>query len=349
MTGRRGFGATGRVGAAALGGSELDVSCAPATCRSPLTAAAMESYAGVMVPENGTASNVFSSTDAPATTETTDPTDYELGMRFTANAAGTITELRYFRGAADANDTDTRVLNLWNAAGVLLGSVTVTSTAGESGWQVGTLSAPIAIQAGATYVVVLRHHAELRRHRQLLRHRPQRTRRRADRRRLQRRLRRRHARRLPDQPPTTPRTTGPTSPSSPPTTARRSSPRPRHLTSPENRSLVTHHHRDRRQRQPAHLRDRRRGRRRALHHRRPDRPAALCQQPELRGPGRRGRQQRLRPDRQRQRRHRAGRDPGDHRHRHRPGRERHRLDRLRPRPTRRRRPRQPTRPTTSSA
>ena len=74
-------------------------------------------------------------------------------MRFTANAAGTITELRYFRGAADASDTDTRVLNLWNAAGVLLGSVTVTSTAGESGWQVGTLSAPIAIQAGATYVV----------------------------------------------------------------------------------------------------------------------------------------------------------------------------------------------------
>ena len=33
------------------------------------------------------------------------------------------------------------------------GSVTVTSAAGESGWQVGTLSAPIAIQAGATYVV----------------------------------------------------------------------------------------------------------------------------------------------------------------------------------------------------
>ncbi|WP_147154271.1 N,N-dimethylformamidase beta subunit family domain-containing protein, partial [Reyranella soli] len=104
--------------------------------------------------ENGiTGSSVFASTDAPTTTETTDPTDYELGMRFTANAVGTITELRYFRGAADANDTDTRVLNLWSAAGVLLGSVTVTSAAGESGWQVGTLSAPIAIQAGSTYVV----------------------------------------------------------------------------------------------------------------------------------------------------------------------------------------------------
>ena len=104
--------------------------------------------------EDGTTARTCStSIDAPTTTVTTDPTDYELGMRFTANVAGTITELRYFRGAADAGDTDTRVLNLWNAAGVLLGSVTVTSTAGELGWQVGTLSAPIAIEAGATYVV----------------------------------------------------------------------------------------------------------------------------------------------------------------------------------------------------
>ncbi len=103
--------------------------------------------------ENGTGSNVFGLTDAPTTTETTDQTDYELGMRFTANTAGAITQLRYFRGAADANDTDTRVLNLWNAAGILLGSVTVSSAVGESGWQIGTLSAPIAIEAGATYVV----------------------------------------------------------------------------------------------------------------------------------------------------------------------------------------------------
>ena len=104
--------------------------------------------------ENGTTgSNVFASIDAPTTTETADSTDYELGMRFTANTAGSITELRYFRGAADASDTDTRVLHLWSAAGTLLGSVTVSSAPGESGWQVGTLASPIAIQAGATYIV----------------------------------------------------------------------------------------------------------------------------------------------------------------------------------------------------
>ena len=277
--------------------------------------------------ENGTGSNVFGLTDAPTTTETTDPTDYELGMRFTANAAGTITELRYFRGAADANDTDTRVLNLWNAAGVLLGSVTVTSTAGESGWQVGTLSAPIAIQAGATYVVsygTTQNYAVTANYFTT-------------------------AHSGPDGVLTAGVASGVFADGTPgvfPTASYNASnywvdvtfvPQQRaghHLgrgTDLAGEPLDRRHdHRDRRQRQPAHLRDRRRGRRRALHHRRPDRPAALRQQPELRGPGRRGRQQRLRPDRQRQRRHRAGGDPGDHRRRHRPGRERHRLDRLRP-------------------
>src|SRR6185436_10648286 len=37
--------------------------------------------------ENGV-SNVFDIDEGPTTTETSDPTDYELGMRFTANAAG---------------------------------------------------------------------------------------------------------------------------------------------------------------------------------------------------------------------------------------------------------------------
>ncbi len=101
----------------------------------------------------GTGSNVFGLTDAPTTIETGDPADYELGMRFTANTSGVINELRYFRGAADANDSDTRVLNLWQANGLLVGSVTVTSAVGASGWQVGTLSVPVAIEAGATYVV----------------------------------------------------------------------------------------------------------------------------------------------------------------------------------------------------
>jgi len=78
--------------------------------------------------------------------------DYELGVKFTASVDGQITALRYYRGAVDADDTDIRTLNLWEQDGDLLGSVTVTSDPGESGWQVGTLTVPIAITANTLYV-----------------------------------------------------------------------------------------------------------------------------------------------------------------------------------------------------
>ncbi len=98
---------------------------------------------------------MFGSGDFPTRTVTTaeDTNDYELGMRFSAIEAGTITQLRYYRGSADAGDTDVRTLNLWTAGGVLLGSVTVTSAPGQAGWQIGTLATPIAIAANTAYIV----------------------------------------------------------------------------------------------------------------------------------------------------------------------------------------------------
>ena len=69
------------------------------------------------VDETGFQSHVLANGAAPAAVETGDPTDYELGMRFQANATGYVTELRYFRCAVDAGDTYTRTLNLWTAAG----------------------------------------------------------------------------------------------------------------------------------------------------------------------------------------------------------------------------------------
>ena len=102
----------------------------------------------------GAVSSLFAPGDAPDTviTDIVDTTDYELGVRFTANQAGFITALQYFRGEVDANDTDIRTLNLWDASGALLGSVTVTSGLNEFGWQYGTLVTPIAIAANTVYV-----------------------------------------------------------------------------------------------------------------------------------------------------------------------------------------------------
>lgn len=103
--------------------------------------------------ETGKAALLYDASDLPALTVTSDATDYELGTRFQASSNGQILDLRYYRGAADANDTDVRTLNLWKDDGTLLGSVTVTSGVGQSGWQTGALSAPISVVAGQNYIV----------------------------------------------------------------------------------------------------------------------------------------------------------------------------------------------------
>ncbi|WP_299363849.1 N,N-dimethylformamidase beta subunit family domain-containing protein [uncultured Paracoccus sp.] len=80
----------------------------------------------------------------------------ELGVRFRAAETGQITELKYWRAAGDAGDTDTRAGRLWDQSGNLLASVTFTSAPGNTGWQVATLNTPVQIAANAEYVVSYR-------------------------------------------------------------------------------------------------------------------------------------------------------------------------------------------------
>lgn len=81
----------------------------------------------------------------------------ELGMRFTVSENGSVTELKYYRSAADAGDTDVREGHLWRVSdGALLGTVTFTSASGKAGWQVASLANPVALVAGAEYVVSYR-------------------------------------------------------------------------------------------------------------------------------------------------------------------------------------------------
>lgn len=98
-------------------------------------------------------SSFFGASATPAQTETLDRSDYELGMKFTVLKEGDITALRYYRGAADAGDTDTRTLHLWSSTGKELAEVTVTSAPGASGWQTATLSSPVHVTANSKYVV----------------------------------------------------------------------------------------------------------------------------------------------------------------------------------------------------
>ena len=108
---------------------------------------------GNTTPPATSGSGFFSSSARPAATETRDTADYELGMKFRALKDGDITALKYYRGSADANDTDTRTLHLWSSSGNELAEVTVTSASGATGWQTAALSTPVHLTANSQYVV----------------------------------------------------------------------------------------------------------------------------------------------------------------------------------------------------
>ncbi|MDD1557135.1 hypothetical protein C7U65_16115 [Bradyrhizobium sp. WBAH23] len=90
-------------------------------------------------------------TQTPANTNATDGTgaDYELGMRFTADASGVIEAIRYYKAA---NETGTHFGHIWSATGQQLATVTFTNES-TSGWQQQALATPLTIAAGTTYVV----------------------------------------------------------------------------------------------------------------------------------------------------------------------------------------------------
>jgi hypothetical protein len=72
-----------------------------------------------------------------------------VGMKFIPGQSGYITDLRFYKAAAN---TGTHIGQLYNASGTLLASAVFTNET-ASGWQQVTLSAPVAVTAGATYLV----------------------------------------------------------------------------------------------------------------------------------------------------------------------------------------------------
>ncbi|MGN6404812.1 DUF4082 domain-containing protein [Sinomonas sp.] len=93
--------------------------------------------------------SVFASSSTPASISVNDPNAVELGMQFTSDVSGSVTGIRFYKGA---QNTGTHVGHLWTAGGTLLATVTFTGET-ASGWQTATLSSPVAITANTTYVV----------------------------------------------------------------------------------------------------------------------------------------------------------------------------------------------------
>lgn len=92
--------------------------------------------------------SLFVPSSTPSNVNVNDPTDVELGVKFTVSAQGTITGMRYYKGAQDIG---THIGSLWTSSGTLLANATfVNETA--SGWQTVLFSQPVAVAAGQTYV-----------------------------------------------------------------------------------------------------------------------------------------------------------------------------------------------------
>jgi len=92
---------------------------------------------------------IWSDAEAPANPADTDAVPTELGTKFRASVAGTITAIRFWKSTTN---TGTHVGSLWTGGGTLLGRATF---AGESasGWQEVALATPVAITANTTYLV----------------------------------------------------------------------------------------------------------------------------------------------------------------------------------------------------
>ncbi|EPX75779.1 DUF4082 domain-containing protein [Salipiger mucosus] len=107
----------------------------------------------VTAPEQPNGFSLFDPYEVVTGTSYNDGQPVSLGVRFEATETGAVTALKYWRTAADADDTDTRPGYLWDAGGTLLATVTFTSAPGNAGWQVATLDTPVQIAANTEYVV----------------------------------------------------------------------------------------------------------------------------------------------------------------------------------------------------
>nr|WP_246728347.1 DUF4082 domain-containing protein [Microvirga terricola] len=98
--------------------------------------------------------SLFAPTATPAVLSDNDSRSVELGVKFQSSVAGTISGIRFYKGAQNSG---THTGTLWSSTGTRLATVTFTGET-ASGWQTATFSNPVTITPGTTYVAS--YHAE---------------------------------------------------------------------------------------------------------------------------------------------------------------------------------------------
>ncbi|WP_246101875.1 DUF4082 domain-containing protein, partial [Methylobacterium terricola] len=91
--------------------------------------------------------SLFPSSASPAVANTSDGAAVELGVKFQASSAGTVSAIKFYKGS---QNTGTHTGTLWSSTGQVLATATFTNET-ASGWQTATFSNPVALTAGATY------------------------------------------------------------------------------------------------------------------------------------------------------------------------------------------------------
>jgi len=92
--------------------------------------------------------SLWPSSSVPVVIDGGPDSSVEIGVKFTADAGGTITAIRFYKASAN---TGTHVGALWSSTGTRLATATFANETAV-GWQQVNLASPVAITAGTTYV-----------------------------------------------------------------------------------------------------------------------------------------------------------------------------------------------------
>ena len=100
-----------------------------------------------VVPGSALPVSFFAPDATPAVPSENDSSAVELGMQFQVSVAGTVTGIRFYKGAGN---TGTHTGTLWSSDGQALATVTFVAES-ASGWQTAMFSNPVAVTPGQTY------------------------------------------------------------------------------------------------------------------------------------------------------------------------------------------------------
>ncbi len=92
--------------------------------------------------------NVWPGTTVPTVAAFDDTASINLGVKFRASVNGTVTGIRFYKGAGN---TGTHLGNIWSVDGTLLAAATFTGET-DSGWQQVDFATPVAVTANTVYV-----------------------------------------------------------------------------------------------------------------------------------------------------------------------------------------------------